>query len=254
MVKIIVSSLLFFSLTNCVSNSTHKELQNKHDATTKELETTRAKVSELETLTAQLEQQLGKASANKKSMANSIQHMKDALKKESDRKKEVEKRLGEFRKLLTRFKSLTDAGELSIQIKDGKMVVVLPSDVLFKSGSARLSKKGQETIQKVAGVLVTIPKKQFQVEGHTDNVPIKTKKYSSNWKLASARALTVLNIMKKAGMPEARMSAAAFGDTKPVASNESKDGRKLNRRIEVVVVPDLSQLPGYEELQRVSGS
>ncbi len=252
MLKQILVLTLFLSLTACVSNSTHEELQNKHNALEKELAESNAKISELETLIAQMEQDLGKASQNKKAMTNSIQHMKDALKRESDRKKEVEKRLGEFRKLISRFKQLTDAGQLSIQIKDGRMVVVLPSDVLFKSGSARLSSKGNETIKKVASVLTSIPDKQYQIEGHTDNVPIRSKTYPSNWELASARALTVLKIMVTAGMPANRISAASFGETKPVASNENKSGRKLNRRIDVVVVPDLSLLPGYQELQQYS--
>ncbi len=252
MTKKLTSVLSFLLLCSCVSNSTHDELQNEHSALEKEYNDAKAKVDELETLVAQLEQELGKASANKKSMANSIQHMKDALKKESERKQEVEKRLAEFRKLISRFKTLTDAGELSIQIKDGRMVVVLPSDVLFKSGSASLSPKGVDTIEKVAKVLLTIKGKQFQIEGHTDNVPIRSPKYPSNWELASARALTVLKIMKNAGLPENTISAASFADTKPVSENDNKEGRALNRRIDVVVIPDLSLLPGYEELQQQS--
>lgn len=243
---------MFLSLAACVSNGTHEQLQKRYDSLEKDQERAKAKISELEAIIAQLEQDLGKASANKKTMSASIQHMKDALKEASARKKEVEKRLDEFRKLISRFKTLTEAGELSIQIKDGRMVVVLPSDVLFKSGSSRLSDKGTETIKKVSELLVSIGDKQFQVEGHTDNVPIRSKKYPSNWELASARALTVLKIMVGAGMPENRISAASFGDTKPVASNDSKAGRSLNRRIDIVVIPDLSLLPGYDELQKYS--
>ncbi|MEM7647444.1 MAG: flagellar motor protein MotB, partial [Pseudomonadota bacterium] len=136
----------------------------------------------------------------------------------------------------------------------GRMVVVLPSDVLFKSGSSRLSKKGNETIDKVAKLLVSIPEKQFQVEGHTDNVPIRSAKFPSNWELASARALNVVNLMVKAGMPEQRISAASFADTKPVASNDTKEGKSANRRIDIVVIPDLSKLPGYQELNRMSNT
>lgn len=244
--------IIFIGLTGCVSSGTHDELQNKYAGLEAEAAQSNTKISELETLIAEMERKLGKASANKKSMSNSIQHMKDALKKESERKREVEKRLGEFRKLISRFKSLTDAGELSIQIKDGRMVVVLPSDVLFKSGASKLSSKGTETIEKVAKLLLSIPDKQFQVEGHTDNVPIRSAKYPSNWELASARSLTVLRIMKKAGIPANRISAASFGATKPVAPNDSKEGKSQNRRIDIVVIPDLSLLPGYDELQKYS--
>ncbi len=252
MIKKILILSIFYTLTACVSNSTHEALQNKHNKLEQELAESNAKISELEALIAQMEQDLGKASRNKEAMSNSIQHMKDALQRESDRKKEVEKRLAEFKKLISRFKQLTDAGQLSIQIKDGRMVVVLPSDVLFKSGSARLSAKGTETIWQVANVLKTIPDKQYQIEGHTDNVPIRSKKYPSNWELASARALNVVGIMIEAGVGKDRISAASFGDTKPVATNDTKDGKALNRRIDVVIVPDLSLLPGYEELKTYS--
>jgi chemotaxis protein MotB len=98
--------------------------------------------------------------------------------------------------------------------------------------------------------LSAIPDRKFQVEGHTDNVPIRTEQFPSNWELASARALTVLKTMVDAGMPAARVSAASFGDSKPAASNDSSDGKAQNRRIEIVVVPDLSTLPGFEELQK----
>ena len=252
MFRISVLFVALLSMTACVSNGTHNELKDKYAGLEKEHQEATNKINELETIIAKLEQDLGQASQNKKSMANSIQHMKDALKAESQRKREIEKRLAAFRKLIQKFKKLTDAGDLSIQIKDGRMVVVLPSDVLFKSGSASLSKKGIETIQIVGAGLAEIGEKQFQIEGHTDNVPIRSQKYPSNWELASARALTVVKIMIKAGMPETRISAASFGETKPVASNDSKEGRKLNRRIDVVVLPDLSQLPGYEELQRLN--
>ncbi len=244
--------IAFLSLSACVSNSTHEDLQKRYNSLEAELAESQTKIADLETLIAKMEQDLGKASRNKEAMANSIQHMKDALQRESERKKEVEKRLAEFRKLISRFKRLTDAGQLSIQIKDGRMVVVLPSDVLFKSGSASLSSSGTETIRQVANVLQGIPDKQYQIEGHTDNVPIRSQRFPSNWELASARALTVLRIMVDAGLAEDRISAASFGDTKPVASNETAEGKAQNRRIDVVIVPDLSLLPGYEELQKYS--
>lgn len=229
-------------------------MQSAHNKTQTQLSESHNKINELETLIAELERKLGAASANKKSMSNSIQHMKNALKEASERKKEVEKRMAEYRKLISRFKKLTEAGDLSIKIVDGRMVVALPSDVLFSSGSAKLSDKGNETISKVAKLLVTIPEKKYQIEGHTDNVPIRSTKFPSNWELASTRSLNVLKMMVDSGMPKERISAASFSDTKPVASNDNKEGKSANRRIEIVVIPDLSQLPGYEELQNISNS
>ena len=138
------------------------------------------------------------------------------------------------------------------EIVDGRMVVVLASDVLFASGSANLSRDGKSAIGEVAALLADIPDRKFQIEGHTDNVPIRTAVYPSNWELASARALTVLKTMLEAGMPADRISAASFGDSKPARDNETPEGKAANRRIEIVVTPDLSTLPGLEELNRVA--
>lgn len=251
-VKSMVAGLLVAMITACVSSNEHKELQNRYDELENRLKGAQARNSEQEVLIAELERKLGDESAGKKSMANSVQLMKEALKEAAQRKAETEKRLDEFRKLISRFKTLTEAGELSIRMFDGKMVVALPSDVLFASGSAKLSPKGTETVQKVSKLLVSIPDKQFQIEGHTDNVPIRSSKFPSNWELANARSLNVLKTMLESGMPQDRISSAGFADTKPMESNDTTEGKAANRRIDIVVVPDLSQLPGYDELQNLS--
>lgn len=134
------------------------------------------------------------------------------------------------------------------------MIVELPSDILFKSGSSRLSDKGEGSIKEVAAVLASIPDREYQIEGHTDNVPIQTSKYPSNWELASDRAITVLNTMLTAGMPPDRISVASFGKYKPLNANETEEERTANRRIEIVVMPDLSTLPGFDELNNISGT
>ena len=169
------------------------------------------------------------------------------------REMEASRRVAEYQELLSRLKEFIDAGKLNVRIIDGRMVVVLPSDVLFASASDRLSPEGREAIQEVAKVLVDVPDRNFQIEGHTDDWPIQTRRFPSNWELASGRAITVLNTMIQAGMPAERVRASSYADTRPVGDNETKDGRALNRRIEIVVVPDLSQLPGFKELQEASG-
>ena len=90
-------------------------------------------------------------------------------------------------------------------------------------------------------------------EGHTDDVPIKTAKFPSNWELGAARALVVLRTLEEGGVTPAQLSAATYGENRPTAKNDSDEGRAANRRIEIVVVPDLSDLPGYDELQKLGG-
>ena len=183
-------------------------------------------------------------------LRQSADELKKALAELTRRRVEAEARVKQFKDLLARFKTLIDAGKLKVKIADGRMVLELPTDVLFGSGQAKLSDDGLTAVKEVSGVLVTLPKtRRFQVEGHTDNVPIKTARFPSNWQLASARALNVVQAMMEAGMPGDRVSAAAFGEHRPVAKNDTDEGKAANRRIEIVVVPDLSSLPGFNELQ-----
>ncbi len=189
---------------------------------------------------------------DKAKLKTSVEDMKAALSELEARRDTAEQRIAEYQSLLVRFKKLIDAGKLRVKIVDGRMVVALATDVLFSSGSADLSPEGKTAIAEVAAVLATIPDRAFQVEGHTDNVPIKTDKYPSNWELASARAVTVVRTMIAAGMATTRVSAASYGEYKPVAGNDTPEGKGSNRRIEIVVVPDLSGLPGFDELKRAS--
>jgi chemotaxis protein MotB len=275
--------VLFLSLaggSGCVSSGTHEALQADFDKSQKALADEEEKSKSLEEAlaaeekkSAQLQahadqikanlkkamdeltatnEKMASAMKDKTKMSESIAEMKTAMAELKKRKAEADKRIAEFKDLLSKFKSLIDAGKLKVKITDGRMVVALATDVLFGSGSARLSKDGKAAITEVTQVLTTIPGRSFQVEGHTDNVPIKTAKYASNWELAAARSLTVVKTMIDSGMAPERVSAASFGDTKPAASNQSDEGKAANRRIEIVVVPDLSTLPGFDELKKVS--
>ena len=208
-------------------------------------------------LDARLNKSLGDMAAltkDKSKLQANVDQMTLALADLEKRRAQAEARVNEFKNLLARFKSLIDAGKLKVRIVEGRMVVVLATDILFGSGSASLSKDGKAAIGEVAQVLSSIPNRSFQVEGHTDNLPISTAQFPSNWELAAFRATNVVKAMIEAGMPKERISAASFADTKPVGVNDMPEGRALNRRIEITIVPDLSSLPGFEELQKVDKS
>jgi len=190
--------------------------------------------------------------SDKGALASEIEKMKAALAELEARKAAADARLSDFRNLLDRFKALIDSGTLEVKIKDGRMVVAMATDVLFASGSANLSKEGEEALTSVTEILASIPDREFQVEGHTDDDAISTAQFPSNWYLASARALNVVDHMLAVGMAPDRISGASFGEFRPVAPNDTPETKSLNRRIEIVVVPDLSQLPGYDELQAIA--
>ena len=202
---------------------------------------------------SKLQEKLADTANDRGQLRASLNEMKKAMDEMNQRQSEQQKRLKEFADLTRRFKKLTDSGTLSIKIIDGKMVVTLGSDVLFPSGSAKISAAGLESIKEVTAQLAAIKGKRFQIEGHTDNVPIANAAFPSNWELASARALTVVRAMIDFGMPNERVSAASYGETQPVKDNGTQEGRAANRRIAIVVVPDLSSLPGYDELNKLGG-
>jgi chemotaxis protein MotB len=208
--------------------------------------------SELDVLGEQLDAELEKSSrilADRGALRQEVADMKDAMRELQERRREAEARVAEFRQLVAQFRALIDAGTLEVKIVDGRMVVALATDVLFSSGSARLSEDGKAALSEVAAVLVTLSDRRFQIEGHTDDVPIKTERYPSNWYLASARALGVVTHLVDAGMSADQLSGASYAEFQPTASNETDEGRLANRRIEIVLVPDLDSLPGYEELE-----
>lgn len=228
----------------------HAALQEKVEALEKALADDKEKVEDGNLRIARLMAEQAAANRDKGKLQASIEEMTIAIVDLEKRRAAAEARVQEFKQLLLKFKTLIDAGKLKVKIVDGRMVVVLATDILFGSGSATLSGSGKAAVGEVAQVLASIEKRSFQVEGHTDSVPIATAQYPSNWELAAARAITVLKAMVDAGLPAGRVSAASFGNARPAGSNDTSEGKAQNRRIEITIVPDLSGLPGFDELQK----
>lgn len=221
------------------------------DRMTRDLTDAKALIGQLKKEKGQLQKEKAGLIDDKSSLGAAIDEMERALRELDRRKQAAEGRVARFRDMLERFKGLIDSGTLRVKIVDGRMVVELATDVLFDSGKASLSEAGVATMAEVGAVLQGIPDRRYQVEGHTDDVPIKSAKYPSNWELASDRALTVVKAMIDGGLAPDRISAASYGEFKPAGTNDTDEGRSANRRIEIVVVPDLSDLPGFEELQKL---
>ncbi|HMW61640.1 MAG TPA: flagellar motor protein MotB [Leptospiraceae bacterium] len=209
-------------------------------------------VSRLKDDVVRLETEKSQLVKDRTALQASVTDMQKALTEARERKAESDKRVADYRSMLSRFRKLIDSGKLKIRMVDGRMVVVLASDVLFASGSADLSPQGKDAVVEVAKVFATMPDRRFQIEGHTDNVPVRTLKYPSNWQLAAERAISVLEVMVQSGVTPDRVSAASFAETRPLKPNDTVEGRSSNRRIEIVIVPDLSSLPGFDELNKLA--
>lgn len=127
----------------------------------------------------------------------------------------------------------------ALQIEDGKFI--LQGEVLFDSGSDELRPEGAQLMtrlgQALGPVLVAEPDQAVMVGGHTDNVPIRTERFPSNWALSTARAEAVAKVLIAAGLSPERLVVAGFGSHRPRRDNGTEESRRQNRRIEVLLVP-----------------
>ena len=137
---------------------------------------------------------------------------------------------------------MIDAGELKVALRNGRMVIQMANDVLFDSGKTDIKQAGKATLANVATVLRTIADRKFQIAGDTDNVPINTPYFPSNWELSTRRAVEVVHFLVNQGMAPDVLSAAGYGEFDPIASNASHDGRAKNRRIEITLQPNIDEL------------
>ena len=270
---VIVAALTAVVLLNtgCVTKQTH-------EATLQELNKTRDSLSSARNTIDQQQQQIEK---NKDELARSndeIVRSKDEL-SDLDLKKAVlqqefdaaQKQLQEsqaqietmrqieaetakrneiYARFVKELQKMIDGGQLTVSIEQGRIVINLPENVLFASGRATVNAEGKEALKQIANVLKEFTDRRFQVEGHTDNVPIMSARFPSNWELSTARALSVVHLMIKEGVEAKNISAAGFGQFHPRADNDTREGRALNRRIEIIMQPNLEILSN--ELPKVA--
>jgi chemotaxis protein MotB len=135
------------------------------------------------------------------------------------------------------------AEDLTVTERDGKIYVSLSEKLLFASGSAKVDPKGKEALGKLAEVLRTNVDINVMVEGHTDSIPIKTSRYTDNWDLSTARAVSIVRLLTTTySVPPERVEAAGRSQFQPIASNSNADDRARNRRTEIILVPKLDEL------------
>ncbi|MFL5358785.1 OmpA family protein [Archangium sp.] len=142
-----------------------------------------------------------------------------------------------------KLKSEIADGEIRVSQAEGRIQVDLVDKILFDSGEASLSPRGAEVLARLGTVLAKVENRSILVSGHTDDAPPSQRlaaTYPTNWELSVARAVNVVRFLaEKASVPQGRLVAAGHGDTKPVASNATPKGRARNRRIEILLIPDL---------------
>ncbi|MEM6961821.1 MAG: OmpA family protein [Myxococcota bacterium] len=233
-----------------------RSLKGQLDTAWSENERLNARVDEIEDQNNQLTARLSALGQNveelettRASLESDLERTQRALRELQSRERQAQGRLETFRNLIDRFQAMIESGRLRVRIARNQMVVELPQGILFDAGRIELKPQGEETLREVANVLATIADRSFQIAGHTDDRPIRTQRFPSNWELSAGRGVTVTRFLVENGVPANRLSAAGYADTQPVASNDADEGRAQNRRIEIVLVPNLDELPDLSSLQ-----
>ena len=175
-------------------------------------------------------------------LASSLSEARARLEELRRAQSAAEARAKTYKELALKLRKMLDAGDLSITLRDGRMVLLLPNDVLFDTGRTEIKPAGKAALAQVAAVMKTIASREFQVGGHTDTVPISTSRFPSNWELSSARALAVVHFLVAEGVRPEVLSAAGYGEFDAVASNDSEAGKRRNRRTEISLVPNIDEL------------
>ena len=139
--------------------------------------------------------------------------------------------------------------QVRLEMAEKGLVISFVADVLFDSGKAKLKPDSFEVLDKVSRVLSeNVPQNNIGIEGHTDNAPIKFSGWKSNWELSTARALSVLHyLVDNKGIAPGRVQAIGYGEYRPVGSNDTREGRKLNRRVEIVILPQTAKVKKTED-------
>ncbi len=193
-----------------------------------------------------------------KSSLSKTEQLNLALKQKEDMLSAREKRLAELEAIIRRQDSITNAlneivkrallsfnsEELTVEMKNGKVYVSLSDKLLFKSASADIEEKGQEAIKKLGEVLNKNIDIDVLIEGHTDNVPLRsTINFKDNWDLSTERAANIVRILSDVSkVNPKRLTAAGRSEYMPKASNDTPEGRAKNRRTEIILTPKLDEL------------
>ncbi|MEM8891503.1 MAG: OmpA family protein [Bacteroidota bacterium] len=221
-------------MSSCVSKKVYTEDLARANAEKSALE------SELATAREETETVRGQMSELEKNLSmksDEIVSLSSEIKKNNEQ-------IAELQNAIKDVFEIYNSADFSIEEKNGKLYLTLDNKILFDSGRDRIKKESEDLITSLATAFNSNPGLNIYVEGHTDNEPVKIhrNRYKDNWSLSAARALNVVRMLEEAGVSSSRLTASGKGDTQPIASNDSEEGRETNRRTEFVIAPKIEGL------------
>lgn len=246
-------------------DSQYKRERAEHTAAREALEQAQARVAALsdelgkmgvdvETLSRKLVEE----GTERERLSADVDQLERALEEYQARAAQLERIRNRFEVLRGKLQKLTKMG-LKVEVRHNRMVISLPGDVLFPSGKDQLREGGKEVLTAVADVIRNDPQlsdRYFQVAGHTDAQPLHGGPFKDNWGLSAMRARTVLDFLISpvesrgggGGLNAARLHLAGYGETDPVAGNETPAERERNRRVELVLMPNIEEMLDLKSL------
>lgn len=194
---------------------------------------------ELEIVRTQLSNLRRDGEAHAVRLAEAWQEVETARAREDALAEEMARTANSQKRLESELRSVLESRDVAVSDLQGRLTVTILDRILFDSGDATLKPEGMRVLDEVAKVLARYTNRPVQVFGHTDNVPIRLR-FPSNWELSMARALAAVRYLtEKAGVDPKRLSAVGCGEHQPIADNTTPEGRARNRRIALVVLPEL---------------
>ncbi|HKB73883.1 MAG TPA: type VI secretion system protein TssL, long form [Burkholderiales bacterium] len=219
-----------FTLCGCVSTGTYEKLEADKNqeiaALQKQRGTLQEQVQALQSQRSALEQQ----QADLSRQIAALEQQKTQLLTATQQDK------SQYDSLVRNLTEEVKKGQLQVRQYKDMLTVDVAEQLFFESGRASLKDTGKDVLKKVGEALKGYEDKVIRVVGHTDNVPIKTKVFPSNWELSVARATNVVHYLQETGIPPERMVASGRAEYQPVAENDTPEGRKKNRRIEITLI------------------
>jgi len=229
-----------FIASGCVSNGTFKKMEEGKNQEIAALQQEKASLSKekssLEQQNTELKQQVSSLDQQKASVqqqVGSLEQEKAALLAANQQRQK------QYDALVQNLSKEVEKGQLQVRQYKNMLAVDLAEQIFFDSGRAILKKEGKEVLKKVGDALKGYENKVIRVVGHTDNVPVAKSlqdKFPTNWELSVARATNVVRYLQEVGIPPERMIPSGRGEYEPVASNDTPEGRKKNRRIEIMLI------------------
>lgn len=202
----------------------------------------RAQKAEMEAMLATVQAAGAQAEAEAATARTRIARMEAEAQQLAAEKATLEQKTGEHDALVAALQGQIEAGQITITELSGKLTVQMSNAILFDSGSMAVKQTGRDALVTVAAVLRSVDDREIQVEGHTDDDPVRPgATYPDNWALSALRARTVLTILVENGVSEDNLAIVGYGEHRPVDDNETPEGKAANRRTEIVLIPRLEK-------------